>query len=508
MKLEIVARIRRHRHVLLRSAVVLAAATACAALVVGSRTVGARPPAGPRGAPQHVAPPPARRAAPPSSSSSASAAGGHTSVRWGGDVHGTLALSHGAVPAGGASTLFATLGVGADPLPTDPRRGPVSIVLVVDRSGSMGGDKIEDAKRAAAALVGALRPDDGVALVAYSDRAEVLVELAPVRVHRAGALSAIGRLEAGGGTAIAAGLEAGLAQLTHDASDRVRRIVLLSDGQDTSGADPASIVAAAERARAAGASVSTVGIGTDYDEPTMTRIADASRGNYHYLRDSSALAGVLSRELGEMATTVARDVVAEVELPAGIDLVRVTGADATQSGRVVRLSFGALFGGDERRAVLELTARPARVGGLGAVGARIAWQDRATGRLARSTAPRIDLVATNDARTLQRLTDSAALEEGLEVAAVARHELARSAWEAGDAARLRAIEEDNIRQLEAANATIGSGGIAAQVREYRSALQGMLSTTSVSEEGRDLGRRVTVSNRERSARDNGEGTTW
>ena len=477
------ALVRRHHRPALRGTLIVAAATAAAALVV-ART----------GATAAVKSPPVTGRAPTELRGPVAASGG-------GPVHGTLALSHEALTVGAARRFSAVVRVGADPVRGEADRAPVSFALAIDRSGSMSGDKIEDAKRAASSLVRSLRPEDEIAVVAYADSPSVLVPRTRVGDTREAVLAIIGSLQAGGGTAIGQALE--LAQSLVRTADerRVRRVVLVSDGQDTSGASLGEIVSVATQAAGAGVSVSTIGIGTDYTEELMTRLADVSHGNYHYLRDGSALAAILGRELGEMETTVAHGVRAVVTLPAGVRFVSATGADAAPVGGGVELSFGSLFGGDERRAVLELEAAPARAGRMGALSARLDWRDRASGMPARADVSPVSLIATADPRVLEARTNPAELEEWLEVASVARHEQARAAWEAGDLARLRAIETDNFNRIEENNARLQSAELAAQAAEYRQALQQMLANPASTSSGAAVGRSITLSSRGRSRRD-------
>jgi Ca-activated chloride channel family protein len=281
----------------------------------------------------------------------------------------------------------------------------------------------------------------------------------------------------------------------------VRRIVLLSDGIDESGRPAETIVAVASRASAAGVAVSTVGIGADYNEALMTRLADASFGNYHFLRETSELDRILAREYGELGANVARDVVAEVELPRGVSFVRANGVAASQSGSVVTVRYGGLYAGDERRAVLELRTAAGRPGAIGELKTRVRYVDRASERAVALSWKAMPLVATEDDRAVAALTNPTCLEEGVEVAAAVRHDEAKTAWEHGDVARANAIAEDNLRALREANAALASPEISAQIGEYEGHLGVFNSVSSTSVDGRMQVRDITVANRARQQRD-------
>ena len=110
------------------------------------------------------------------------------------------------------------------------RTVPINLALVLDRSGSMAGAKLEKAKQAADVAIDQLGPNDIFSLVIYDDQVEVLI--APQRVNDKEAMKReIARIREGGSTSLYAGVEKGAAQLRkYFDSEKVNRIVLLSDG--------------------------------------------------------------------------------------------------------------------------------------------------------------------------------------------------------------------------------------------------------------------------------------
>jgi len=236
-------------------------------------------------------------------------------------------VSHAAVPVGAPQTVFATVAIEA--AANAASRPPLRLVLVIDASGSMAGRKIAAARRAAAAVLERLGPLDEVAVVSYAGHPNVLVGRTLVQDGRDRALAAVRRLRAGGDTDIAAGLWAGAAELGAPSSGPVqpamRRIVLVSDGIDETGRPDDAIVAVASGIAGLGGTVSTIGVGADFNDALLARLADTALGNYHFLPDAAALERVLERELGELETTVAREIVADVALPPAVRIVRASG---------------------------------------------------------------------------------------------------------------------------------------------------------------------------------------
>jgi Ca-activated chloride channel homolog len=110
------------------------------------------------------------------------------------------------------------------------KRTPLNLAVVLDRSGSMAGAKIEKARQAAMGLVDQLAPGDFFSLIAYSDHAEVLVPAQELEDKEA-IKSQIAHIRSGGSTALYAGVQLGATQIQrHLSSRRINRAILLSDG--------------------------------------------------------------------------------------------------------------------------------------------------------------------------------------------------------------------------------------------------------------------------------------
>ncbi len=116
------------------------------------------------------------------------------------------------------------------PLPDPAKRSPVNVAIVIDRSGSMLGDKIQNARRAAIQAIDRLRDDDIVSVVAYDTGVEVLVP-ATRASDREEIKRRIETIKADGNTALFAGVSKGAAEVRKFRDDKyVNRVILLSDG--------------------------------------------------------------------------------------------------------------------------------------------------------------------------------------------------------------------------------------------------------------------------------------
>jgi Ca-activated chloride channel homolog len=199
------------------------------------------------------------------------------------------------------------------------RRTPLNLAVVLDKSGSMTGAKLEKARQAALAVVDRLGPQDVFSLVIYSDEARVLVPAQKVE-DKDTLREKIEGIEAGGSTALYAGVKAGARQLhEYFSSRRINRVILLSDGLANVGPSSTRDLRRLGRELAeSGISVTTIGVGDDYNEDLMAGLAEASDANYYYVKDTEKLPEIFAKELGELLTVAARDVRIEIICPDGV----------------------------------------------------------------------------------------------------------------------------------------------------------------------------------------------
>src|SRR5712671_444268 len=259
---------------------------------------------------------------------------------------------------GGASYL--EIGIAADGAPERGPRTAVNAVLILDRSGSMAGEKIARARDAARALIAQLDGEDRLAIVDFASDAHLLVPSAAVTPSlKEIALAQVARLQATTGTNLSAALDLAAPQLERGrASSRLDKVFLATDGLANEGvSDRAGLlrIAARDFGRA---TVSTFGIGEDYDEDILAALAAQGGGRTRFIHAASELEPAVRAELTRSARTVARDVRLEVRGLRGTRVVRVLGYDA--DGGSIRLpDFAA---GEERRILVKLALAPAADG--------------------------------------------------------------------------------------------------------------------------------------------------
>lgn len=280
-----------------------------------------------------------------------------------GPVHFSGHLDRSAVLAGGDGIVRIELALRADATgAASPARLPTDLIVVLDRSGSMAGEKIAHARAAIRALVDRLGPEDRFSLVTYASAAELRVPLGDVTpAARGDWLASVDSLLPGGGTNLSAGLDLALATLDGARrAGRSPRVVLISDGLANQGdVSREGLRARAVRSATGESPLSAVGVGLDFDEELMASLADAGTGNFYYLESAVGLSEVFASELATARETVAAAVTIRFAPAAGVELVEAAGYPIDRAADGARLLRpGTLFAGQERRLWATLRVAP------------------------------------------------------------------------------------------------------------------------------------------------------
>lgn len=231
------------------------------------------------------------------------------------------------------------------------QRPPQSIALVLDRSGSMGGRPLHEARRCAEYLIGQLRPSDCVSLVQFDGRVRRLWPAVPLR-DGAPLRAALASIEAGGNTNLHGGWLEGAQTLTEVDGSSLKRVILLSDGQANEGlTDIGAIAMQCATLSVQGVTTSTYGLGKSFNEDLMVEMARAGGGNSYYGETAEDLMDPFQQELELLGNLCLRDLRLKVQVPDGVQVQMVNELPAADGGwRLPDLAWGA-----EAWAVLRLT---------------------------------------------------------------------------------------------------------------------------------------------------------
>ena len=279
---------------------------------------------------------------------------------------------------GGPREVLVQIEVEGRKVDDDGRRSPMNLAIVLDRSGSMEGAKIEKARQAAAMAVDKLGDDDFFSLVTYDSETNLLIE--PQRIgtrdNREELKQRIHRIQPGGSTALHAGVVLGAKQVRQKlVKERVNRVILLSDGIANVGPSRASDLSSLGRElRSDGISVSTVGLGDDYNEDLMTALAEASNANYYYVKDAEKLPGIFAQELGASRSLLARSITIRINAPEGVRLKEIVGRPEIKCGdRTAEIAMPELFGAEKRRFLVRAVAEETVPGALEAAQVELSY---------------------------------------------------------------------------------------------------------------------------------------
>lgn len=238
-------------------------------------------------------------------------------------------------------------------------RAPVNVAIVLDRSGSMSGQKMAEAKRAAILALDRLRDDDIVSIVTYESTVDVLVPATKL-YDRKSIRRAIEGIEASGSTALFAGVSKGARELRKFLDrNRVNSMLLLSDGLANVGpSSPGDLAQLGTSLGREGITVTTIGLGLQYNEDLMTRLALASDGNHFFVEEAADLEAAFATEFGDALSAVAQGVTIHLQCPEGVRPLRVLGRDASIEGQSVHASLNQLYRDQTRYLLLEVEIAP------------------------------------------------------------------------------------------------------------------------------------------------------
>lgn len=351
-----------------------------------------------------------------------------------------VALATPAVLADQKQTAYLRVAMTGLPLPDEKARPEVNLALVLDRSGSMQGQKIERAKEAAIMALDRLGPNDIVSVVAYGSYVDVLIPATRL-ADRESIYASIRGLTANESTALFAGVSKGAQEVRKFFSkDRINRIILLSDGLANVGpSSPGALADLGLSLGREGISVTTLGLGLDYNEDLMTALAQKSDGNHRFIENSEDLRLAFATELGDVVSVVAQDVSLKVNCMESIRPVRTIGRSGDIAGQTVTTSLNQIYADQMKYLIVELEVPPRPEGIVMPVATvELAYADMHTNNMTRisgeakvaytASADRVKQETNNDVmvsvvqqigaennRLAMRLRDEGKLEEGKRV---------------------------------------------------------------------------------------------
>ncbi len=236
-------------------------------------------------------------------------------------------------------------------------RTPVNLALVIDRSGSMAGEKLEYVKQAACHVLDLLNEHDHISIVAYDDVVETLTPvLAVTQSNRVEVKAAINQLFARNMTDLGGGWMRGCQLIAGDIDlEETNRCLLLTDGLANRGIiEPEELAMHARELHARGVSTSCFGVGEGFNEHLLEAMANQGGGKFYYIGSPREIPTIFAQELSELTRIVAHRVEIKTHLPEGVSARVPGGWKVEQSGLDFSIFPGDLYSGQESEFYLKL----------------------------------------------------------------------------------------------------------------------------------------------------------
>ncbi|NUP04428.1 MAG: VWA domain-containing protein [Polyangiaceae bacterium] len=316
---------------------------------------------------------------------------------------GAAAASDAFLP--GAQDTFVAVWVDVPTASAKVTQAPAAVSLVIDTSGSMAGDKIVHARQAAVKLVESLRDGDIVSIHTFSDGVQERV--APVKLDarsRQQIAGIVAELKPEGGTNLFEGVRvAGMTAMGTPATHPIKRVVLISDGNATVGTTSVDMIGMlGEKAGDRSVQITTIGVGLDYNEQALNRLAMKSSGRLYHLTDSKNLPEIVQSEVALLKSTRAANAKVAIVPAPGVELVGVDGMRARPAADgTFEVPLGAMFAGEHKEFVVRARLRAPDSGSHPIASVRLVFNDPSEGNLERvqEAVARFDVV--NDATVAQ-----------------------------------------------------------------------------------------------------------
>jgi Ca-activated chloride channel family protein len=357
-------------------------------------------------------------------------------------------------------TAYLQLTLTAPSVIREKQRKPMNLSVVIDRSGSMGDQrKMDYAKKAFASLIDQLNSNDILSIVIYDDVVDIVRRAKSVGNEKRSIKRMIDEVYPRGSTNLGGGLVEGLRQSEKFAGKEfINRVVLLSDGLANTGiTDPIELNRIAKRYRNRSISITSMGVGLDYNENLMMGLSESGGGNYYFIEHPHLLASIIRQEFDLVSSVVAQNGSILLALGDNVHVQDVVGCEFKNESNQYIIPIGDLHANETREFTVELSL-PA------GSGSRII----ATGELRYESATIIASYPSFSAK-VRYTKDHAEVEQHRDISTQAKADIAVSsrkveeamqALDNGDqaAAELRLNEAKNLMSTSPAVSAAGASG--------------------------------------------------
>lgn len=402
----------------------------------------------------------------------------------------TARLAQPVMKSGDRQTNYLRIGLNGCEPQRKADRTPVNVAFVIDRSGSMAGPRIAQAREAAIMAVKRLDADDIASVVIFDNIVDVPVPAQKVADPNY-FIDRILQVGARGNTAIYAGVNAGAAEVRKFKDPhRLNRVVLLSDGQANVGPTlPKEFAELGRKLLAEGISVSTIGLGADYNEDLMLQLARAADGNHAFASAPTDLIQIFNREFDDVLASCAQMVAIDVELKPGVQAVRALSRDGAIEGAHARFQLAQVYAATEHYVLMEIAFDAAMAADEQEVGVvRVAYTSPDSGARQTLEAPIRARFGTSEADVAANV-DKTVMTSVIEQSTRERASRAVALRDQGRLDEARALLSQNASEIDAYVAHNPSAALSDMSKQYNGMLL-MLAKPSQWNEQRKMMRQM------------------
>ena len=290
-------------------------------------------------------------------------------------------LGHARLLADRENESFLFVNVSAEQAASAAVSRPLNLAIVLDRSGSMKGQGLENARAAASGMVQRLREGDVVSVVTYNSTTQIVVPPTTIDASsRDRVVTALNGVTAQGDTCISCGIDAGV-ELLRQRSGMVDRLLLLSDGEATTGVrDVEGFRRIAAGVRRFGAAISSIGVDVDYNERIMAAVAQETNGRHYFVERPSELPKIFDDELASLVKTVGKGAELAVDLGPGVEVEQVLDRSFRREGNRLIVPFGDFAAGEQKTLLAKLRIPRGASGVRPVAGVKLQYDDLKNGK--------------------------------------------------------------------------------------------------------------------------------
>ena len=287
-----------------------------------------------------------------------------------------LSVSHKYIRQDLKQKVYLLLQIKQPKVEMDTGRRPINVSFVLDRSGSMAGEKLAYTKKAVSFALEHLDSRDRVSVVTFDDDVQVLIP-PQTTLHKDQMIQDLQAIYPGGCTNLSGGLFKGVALVKGDYDPEwINRVILLTDGLANVGiTEPHKLVAKVKEIQSKNISLSTLGVGQDFQEDLLVDMAEAGGGNFYYIASPDMLPEIFKEELQGLLTVTAQNLELSVN-PASpeVEVSGILGYQPTwEEG--ARVALPDMYSDSIKTILIELTAFPQKEGKLNLATVKFRYDD-------------------------------------------------------------------------------------------------------------------------------------